>query len=407
MNMKYLSLELTVFCCLLYGCIDKDIQFYRIQEDNLYGYIDIDGDIAIEPKFTYASDFHDGLAYARIDSLIGYINMRGIYKYSVTIKKERQSKIRIDSASRIIFDSIWVISPPIHEENPFFTSNSLYFKMLKDKGNMLKPDENDISFSEGLALFYNPQSLRFGYINKRGKYIIGPRFSNGGKFINGLARVQIDDKTGFIKRDGTFLVEPKYSSATDFSGGLASAVIVKEETSEDGVKKTFWYTYVIDSYGNFKPEPQGYFMIEQFQNEYALVTNYVLALMGGSAYKTFIDKSLRPQTEEYFEDAKGFSENFAAIKINGKWGFVNSSFSHFIDIIYDDAQSFKEGLAPVKNENSWGYIDRDGNTVINFMYERCTSFNNGLAYVWLDNNGIKTEGYINKSGYLVWSKETE
>lgn len=404
MKNNYLHVIICVF--LLHSCVRQEPNLYRIAVNDLFGYIDVQGIVRIDPRFTYASEFHEGFAYARIDSMIGYINKDGKYKHFVTVQMKKQTKIKIDSTGHLSYDTISIIDPPITEQNPFNNLTLSELASINLDEYLLKPSESDVSFSEGLAMFYDPVSSKFGYINKRGKFIIGPRFSNGGKFVNDVARVQIDRKTGFIKRDGTFLIEPQFRSATDFSDGLAIAVNVHNDTLEDGSTSTSSNSIVLNPIGQIVQTPQGYLFINQFHNGNALITDPI-RLVVGKNYKRFINEKLQPQTEEYFEDAKDFSEHLAGIKINGRWGFINSSFNHFIDIKYDDVQSFNEGLAPVKIRQHWGYIDRDGNVVIDFQYERCTPFKNGLAYVWLNNNGFKTEGYINKSAYLVWSKATE
>lgn len=390
--------------CLLLGCKRQESSLYRIQIDDLFGFIDDQGVIRIEPKFTYASDFHEGAAYARVDSVIGYINRNGKFRFCVTIQKEKRSIIKRDSINLFVFDSIWVINPPIHEQNPFFNSSSKYAGVWNARDMIIKPTDNDVAFSEGVALFYDPISSKFGYVNKRGKFIIPPTFSKGGKFINGLARVELEGNTGFIKRDGTILVKPTYRSASDFSEGVATCFIVRDSLSEGKRISTTWNTYVLDNEGHIVQGPQGHLLFNHFQDGNVLVTNIILSLAGFNS-KTFFDKSLKQRTKEYFEDAKDFSENYAAIKINGKWGFINSSLDHFLDIKYDDVQSFKEGLAPVKMGDHWGYLDRFGDVVIDFKYENCTTFNNGLAYVWLNSNGFETEGYVNRFGKLVWTKE--
>ncbi len=48
---------------------------------------------------------------------------------------------------------------------------------------------------------------------------------------------------------------------------------------------------------------------------------------------------------------------------------------------YEAAQSFSEGLAAVKQNGKWGYIDHDGNTVIPFQYDLACAFSEGYAIV--------------------------
>lgn len=48
---------------------------------------------------------------------------------------------------------------------------------------------------------------------------------------------------------------------------------------------------------------------------------------------------------------------------------------------YEDAAAFSDGLAAVKKDGKWGYIDEDGNTVIPFEYDFACDFSEGYAVV--------------------------
>lgn len=386
--MKKIAIPIIIIC-LMTGCANKDLLLYRIQADNLFGFIDSNGEVIIKPTFTFASDFRDGLAYARIDSAIGYIDKKGNFKFSAILLKEKD----------LWGDSVYII--PFYEQNPFEFYESGFHLVLSTAEAINKPSDSDIEFSDGLALFFDTRSLKYGYVNKRGKFKIAPIYSNGGRFINGLARVKIDGKYGFINLYGDFIIEPKYTNVFDFSENLATAILTQTIKLDNGYTQTSTNCYVLNTLGNIVQEPQGHLIIDNFKEGYAVVNNYAGIFLNARG-KTFVDVHLKMKTEEYFEDAKDFSEGYAAIKINGKWGFINSSFNHFLDIKYSDAKSFSEELAAVRNNYFWGYLSKTNKMAIDFKYKNCTSFKNGLAYVWLENNGFKTEGYINKTGNLIW-----
>jgi len=85
---------------------------------------------------------------------------------------------------------------------------------------------------------------------------------------------------------------------------------------------------------------------------------------------------------EPYEDARPFSgEGFAAVKRNGKWGFVDNSGTLRIDFIYNDALSFGQHLAAVKQGELWGYISHTGNIVIEPVFLEAKSFSYGSAPV--------------------------
>ena len=46
---------------------------------------------------------------------------------------------------------------------------------------------------------------------------------------------------------------------------------------------------------------------------------------------------------------------------------------------YEDAQRFSDGFAAVKKNGKWGYIDEEGNVVVDFQYDWAGIFNEGVA----------------------------
>lgn len=87
------------------------------------------------------------------------------------------------------------------------------------------------------------------------------------------------------------------------------------------------------------------------------------------------------QIGENFEDAKPFLDLYAAVKQDGKWGFVDTDGTLVVDYQFEDAQSFGQHLAAVKQDGKWGYIDRKGTIVIPCIYEDAQSFQDGHAFV--------------------------
>jgi len=72
------------------------------------------------------------------------------------------------------------------------------------------------------ALFEIKRDGKIGFINKSGKEVVPPRFDDvRGKFIEGMARIQVNDLWGFINKNGTVVVAPDYEDADDFFEGLA------------------------------------------------------------------------------------------------------------------------------------------------------------------------------------------
>lgn len=84
-----------------------------------------------------------------------------------------------------------------------------------------------------------------------------------------------------------------------------------------------------------------------------------------------------------YEDARPFSdEGFAAVKRNGKWGFVDERGTVMIEFLFDDALSFGQHLAAVKQGDFWGYINMRGDIVIEPVFLEAKSFSDGSAPVF-------------------------
>jgi hypothetical protein len=61
-----------------------------------------------------------------------------------------------------------------------------------------------------------------------------------------------------------------------------------------------------------------------------------------------------------YEDAVNFSENLAAVKQNGKWGFINPTGDVVIPFKYDETDGFRFGQALVYKQNKKMLIDKKG-----------------------------------------------
>ena len=138
----------------------------RFAENKLYGCINSEGEIVIEPKYEGLLNFSEGLARFKQEGEYGFINI----------------------------DEEVVIEPVYDYAN---------------------------AFHEGRALVKAENGL-YGYIDTSGNMVIEPVFMYASYFSDGLARViTTDGKYGYIRPDGSFAIEPVYSYAEDFQNGYA------------------------------------------------------------------------------------------------------------------------------------------------------------------------------------------
>ncbi len=66
---------------------------------------------------------------------------------------------------------------------------------------------------------------------------------------------------------------------------------------------------------------------------------------------------------------------------------------------YEDAQEFSEGLAAVKKDGKWGYINEQGKVVVPFQYDVAYIFNEGYAVVGTIEHGAtrETEEWVDEA----------
>lgn len=102
------------------------------------------------------------------------------------------------------------------------------------------------------------------------------------------------------------------------------------------------------------------------------------------------------------EEANLFYEDFAAIKKNDKYGFIDTKGNEKISCQYDAVLSFSEGVcavakAKVQGDSTvliWQYIDKNGKNIIKDYYETALNFTEGFAavckkgqWIWIDKTG--------------------
>lgn len=62
-----------------------------------------------------------------------------------------------------------------------------------------------------------------------------------------------------------------------------------------------------------------------------------------------------------YQDVRSYSEGLAPVKLNnGKWGYVDSKQRLVIPAKYEEAKEFADGKAAVKLHGRWGFINKRG-----------------------------------------------
>ncbi len=95
----------------------------------------------------------------------------------------------------------------------------------------------------------------------------------------------------------------------------------------------------------------------------------------------FTEKEFLPKPDGISE----FSEGLAKVRIDEKWGFVDTEGKLVIDAVYTDAENFSEGFAAVSKmvngKEKYGFIDHKGNEFTDFKFSSAMGFSEGIAPV--------------------------
>lgn len=197
-------------------------------------------------------------------------------------------------------------------------------------------------FSEGVAAVCLDK--QWGFIDRKGDWLIRPQYKNARTFHEGMAAVQTESGWGYIDREGKFIIEPRYFDAGDFGNGIAAVKI-----------------YNTDNY-------------DESQQAWNFISKD-----GSKAFESISSKTFR---RDGVQAARPFRKGYASIKLDGKWGAIDTNGNVVVEPQFNEPHDFSEGLIPAVGEFlEWGYTDIDGNWIINAKYRRVSDFLDGIAVV--------------------------
>lgn len=201
-------------------------------------------------------------------------------------------------------------------------------------------------FSDGLAAVC--ERGKWGFVDRQGELVIRPRFNSAGQFGEGLCPCQEGEGYGFIDRDGAWVVEPRYRFAGEFAEGRG--MIMVESLSG-----------FVDASGSEVIAPR---------HKWA------------TAFREGLSKTEDPRKPEKKKKAPD-------VFYETRYGYIDAAGDMVLELPAGDyPYIFTRGLAavgrpgPDGGERRWGFVDRSGATAIPFEYEEACVFDEvGYAYV--------------------------
>jgi WG containing repeat len=207
------------------------------QDSGRWGFINKQGRFVIDPQYTWAQEFSEGHAFVGLpcppEIKLSMCSMRWIRhdgtlepaNYSPT-RETHGPQLEITSSSDPAISHGKLTSGPV-------TYGFVYRANANDTGQIVLPRFTKVGFvgrdpEWPIPVAVGPYgSEQWVFVNPVGDFVIQPNFSYAWQFADGLAEVKIGQgdsaRAGFINKYGHFEINPVFKDAGPFYEGLAAA----------------------------------------------------------------------------------------------------------------------------------------------------------------------------------------
>lgn len=342
--------------------LELDIKNFKLQllpfnQGELFGFMDYEGVIRIEPQFEQAGFFVEGLATVMKDQKYGFI----------------------DKGNKLIVPFVYT-SVTDFENGRSIVEIDGKFGMIDRSGKLILPIVfDDIGgLSNGLA--YGKKDSLYAYYDVNGQLRIPEKFEEAFSFSDSIAKVQIGSNQAFIDVFGNDIVSPTYQKIEFFSDTL----LIFMNDNKYGLMKRNCEIVVNPQYDRIlKP----------------VIDRTMVIQNGKIGYIDLSGNTLIPAQYEMFpnSEAKGqFNSNLTVIKFKGKYGVIDKNGCVILAAVFSEIGDMSSLIAFSKGKG-WGYIDLLGKVVVQPVYSYAESFVSGTAIV--EKNGF--QGVIDSKGMVL------
>lgn len=268
-----------------------------VDENRKWGYIDITGELVVPMEYVYADDFSDNYGVVCIDATGG-----NHFRYGF-----------IDASGKQIRPPSFLSANDFSEGYAAIKLKNGSWQVLSTRftatSGMLSYDAIG-EFHEGLARVKSGD--RYGFIDTLGNLVVPLR--EGGcadRYSEGLCAVQQDGKWGYMDMTGRIVIPCRFTLVEPFSCSRA----VVSESAPNEISGMITERALIDHGGNYIVKEGQFDYIENFSDCYAVVAK--------DGKYGFINVNGRVVIQMMYEKARGFHEGYAAVQMFGKWGFLH------------------------------------------------------------------------------------
>ena len=302
------------------------------------------------------------------------------------------------------------------------------------------------SFNEGKAAV-GMDNLT-GYITKQNDTLIKPLFDEGEKFVNGIARVEMNEQYQLIDYKGDFLTNTWYNdlgvpsenrcyvakgfygfieveggqevipllydNAYDFKNGVA---IVEREglygLIDQNGDEFLNFDFEAIELGNdsiIRLKKEGKWAAFTFNADTILPFEYsyigslsdelILVLHADSTHYSYVNKQGEKaldgdwDVDETTPIYANFENGVARFKKKGVFGLIDTAGAKIYPALFDAIGSFDSTLTPIRRYGKWGFANAQVKLEIKYQYTYAEGFDKGLAKVERDGK----MGFIDATG---------
>jgi hypothetical protein len=232
----------------------------------------------------------------------------------------------------------------------------------------------------GDGLFGVQEDGKWGFVSAAGQTVIGPKFDEAEAFENGAAAVKANGRWGYLRPDGTMETDIVFLEIGGREGAYVSA------RDPEG-----WAVFKLSGAGPPQRENMG-----EARRAFSVSEGTVIGqLEGGEGLFIILPTSTtdtgyfvarlfpREESTKKYVSIRRMSDGFAPVATStNRWGYLHKASGQLVwPDRFEDAQSFAAGFAPVKLRGKWGYIDRAGHIAVEPAYDMAYPFRGNYAVI--------------------------
>ncbi len=269
---------------------------------------------------------------------------------------------------------------------------------------------------------------KWGVIDRKGNWLIKPKFDLLLKYSEGLAAACLDGKCGYIDEKGNWAIKPsdilfmcyspskdnkywynyKCKGSSNFSEGLAAvyyepsyyAYIQKTMSLYDRYPVVFPEKVLPNNHEYYGEIKEGKFYVKtdlsaEEREKINIENESIKSLYSFNSHKDNDFELKREQINKKLEEIRKNNYLKASVRKEYNSGYMNKNGELVIRDFTGTLGNFSEGLAAATKygNNGYGYIDKQGNYVIKQKFIEAAPFHNGIAYVEIKKSSSALKSY--------------